>query len=83
MLNSSRIFVSIRNVQIHWLITLHASVVLDEAGTTTLNLNSTTGLVLNVLHVLTTLANNLSSKVKTRDWFEVNREALFRPFALF
>jgi len=76
------ISVDVRNVQIHRLITLHASIVLDEAGATALDLNPATGLVLNVLHELTSLANNLRSKVETRDWLEVNRETLFGPFAL-
>ena len=69
-------------MQIHWLITLHASIVLDEAGATALDLDSAAGLILNVLHELTSLAHNLRSKVETRDWLEVNRETLFGPFAL-
>jgi hypothetical protein len=35
-----------------------------------------------VLHISTTLANNLSAQVKAGNWFEVNWNTLIRPFAL-
>lgn len=77
-----RISRDLRNMEIHGLIALLASVVLDKAGATTLDLDAAASLLLNVLNIGATVADNLSTKVETRDRFEVDRNLFFGPFTL-
>lgn len=69
-------------MKVHLLITLLASTMFHEARPTTLDLDSASSLLLNVLDIRTSMTNNLSTKVKTRDRLEVNRDLLLGPFAL-
>jgi hypothetical protein len=68
-------------MKIHLLIALHASVLLHEAAASALDLYSALGLLLDVFHVLTSLADDLCPEIETRDRLEFDRDALFRPFA--
>jgi hypothetical protein len=72
-----------RNVKIHVLIALLTSPVFHESRATALDLDTASGLLLDVLHIRTSMANNLSAEVKARKRFEIDRDLLFRPFALF
>lgn len=54
-----------RDVQIHLLITFSASLMLHEARATALDLDTTSGLLLNVLDIRPTLSYNLSTQVET------------------
>lgn len=71
-----------RNVQEHRLITLLASARFNESRAAALDLNTAAGLLLDVLHIRTTLANNLSTQVKSRNGLKINWNTLIRPFAL-
>lgn len=55
----------------------------SEAGPTSFDLDFAVGLLLNMLHVRSTLTDNLGSQVETLDWFKVNRNSLLRPFPLY
>jgi hypothetical protein len=70
-------------MQIHVLIALAASALLQEAGATALDLDAAPGLLLNVLDVGTAMANNLRSEIEARNWLEINGYLLFGPFALY
>lgn len=54
---------------------------LKEATASALDLHTTPSLLLNVLHIGSALANNLSAKVEPWNGFEIDRDALFRPLA--
>lgn len=69
-------------MEVHCLVTLTVSARLDEARAAALNLDSAASLLLDVLHVSATLANDLSTQVESGHWFEINRDSLIRPFAL-
>lgn len=69
-------------MQVHWLVALCACTVLHEAGAPTFDLDTTSGLLLDVLHIRSAMAHDLGSEVEARHWFHVDRYALFRPFAL-
>ena len=71
----------VRNVQVHLLIALHLSVVLLESTATSLDLDSATRLLLDVLDVRSTSSNDLGAQVETRDRLEIDRDALLRPLA--
>ena len=71
----------VRNMQVHLLIALHLSVVLLESTATSLDLDSATRLLLDVLDVRSTSSNNLGAQVETRDRLEIDRDALLRPLA--
>jgi hypothetical protein len=71
-----------RNVQVHRFITFTPSAVLHEARTTTLDLYTAPSLLLDMLDIRATVPDDLCSKVKARDWFEINWNPLLRPFAL-
>jgi hypothetical protein len=71
-----------RNVQIHRLVTLLSCTVFHESRASALDLNSAASLLLNMLHICTTVAHNLSSEVKTRNRFKINRDLFLRPFSL-
>jgi len=55
---------------------------LHESGSTAFDLNAASSLLLDVLHIGTAMANNLSTKVEARKWFEVDGDLLFWPFTL-
>lgn len=69
-------------MKIHRLVTLTISARLNEARAPAFDLHSAARLLLNVLHIGTTLTDDLGSQVKTGDWLEINSNALIGPFAL-
>ena len=71
----------VRNVQVHLLIAFHLSVVFLESTATSLDLDTATRLLLNVLDVRSTSSNDLGAQVETRDRLEIDRDALLRPLA--
>jgi hypothetical protein len=66
----------------HRFITFTAGRLFNEARITALNLNAASSLLLNVLHISTTLTHNLSSQVETGDWLQVDGDTRIGPFAL-
>ncbi len=48
-----------------------------------LDLDTTLGLLLDVLHICATVANNLGTQVEAGDGFEVDRDLVVWPFFLF
>lgn len=71
-----------RYVQEHRIVAFALRAVLDEAGTTALDLDAATGLLLDVLHIRTTLTNDLGTQIKPGNRFEVDWDALIWPFPL-
>lgn len=53
-----------------------------ETRATSFDLNSATRLLLDMLNIRATLANYLSTKIKTRNRLQVNRNPFLRPFPL-
>ena len=70
-------------MKIHVLITLTISTRLHEPRATALDLDAASSLLLDVLHVSSSMTNNLSAKVKARNRFKVNGNLLLGPFTLF
>ena len=70
-------------MQEHRFIAFPASARLDEARAPALDLNAAPRLLLNMLHVGTALADNLSTQVEPRDWLEIDRDPLIGPFTLY
>jgi hypothetical protein len=70
-------------MQIHVLITLFTGSMLHETRTSSLDLNTTSGLLLNMLDVGPSMTNNLGAKIEAGNWFKINGDLLLRPFALF
>jgi hypothetical protein len=69
-------------MQIHILIALSASALFHESRATALDLDTASSLLLDVLDVRTTMANNLRTKVEARNGLEIDRDLLFGPFTL-
>lgn len=69
-------------MQIHRFIAFGSSVVLHEARSTTLDLDTASSLLLDVFDIRTTLAYNLSTEVEANDRLEVHGDLLFGPLAL-
>lgn len=69
-------------MQEHGLIAFALSAVFDEAGATALDLNTTTGALLDVLHIGTALADDLGPQVESGDRFKIDGNAFLWPFAL-
>ena len=69
-------------MQEHGLVTLLASVMFDKARTATLDLDLAVGFLLNVFDIDTLVSHHLSTKVETRNEFEVDWDFFFRPFSL-
>lgn len=69
-------------MEVHRLVALLASVMLDKAGATTLDLDAATSLLLDVFNIGTTVADNLGAEVETRNGLEVDGDLLFGPFTL-
>jgi hypothetical protein len=59
----------LRNMKVHWLVTLSASALFHKARATALDLNLAPRLLLYVLHVGTSLSDDLGTEVETRDRF--------------
>lgn len=69
-------------MQIHWFIAFLVSAVFLESRSAALDLDTAVSFLLDVLNVLTSLANNLRAQIKARDGFQVNWNAFFGPFWL-
>jgi hypothetical protein len=54
----------------------------SEARPPAFDLNSATCLLLDVLHILSTMSYNRCTKIKTRNRLQSNGYFFFRPFAL-
>jgi hypothetical protein len=66
----------------HVLIALMIGGCFEVAGTAALDLDTTSGFLLDVLHVGTAMTDYLSSQVETVNRFEVNGNLLLGPFPL-
>ena len=69
-------------MQIHWLVAFSSGAMFNEARSATFNLDLAASLLLDMLNISTTLPDYLSTKVKSGNWFEVDRKPFFGPFAL-
>lgn len=72
----------LRNMQIHVFIAFLTSTMLHKSRTTSFNLNAASRLLLNMLDVGTSVTDNLSSKVESRNRFEIDWDLFLGPFAL-
>jgi len=68
-----------RYMQIHGLVALLSRAMFHETGSTTFYLHTATSLLLNVLHVSTSVAYNLSPQIEPWKRLKVNRNAFFGP----
>jgi hypothetical protein len=66
----------------HGFIAFPAGVSFHKPGATALDLDLAAGTLLDMFHVCAALSDNLSAKVETRDWLQIDRDALFGPFTL-
>src|SRR5689334_21678030 len=71
-----------RHVEVHGFVRLLAGAVLHEATTTPFDLHSASGLLLDVLDVGATLADDLSPQIETGDIFHIQENSLLWPFTL-
>lgn len=69
-------------MQEHGFVAFALGAVFNEARATALDLNAATGLLLDVLHIRTALADDLRAQIETGDRFEVDGDALVWPFTL-
>ena len=73
---------NLRNMQVHWLIALLAGTVFHEPRPSSLDLDATSGLLLNMLHVRTTVTYNLSPQIESWNGIKIDWDSFFGPFAL-
>ena len=69
-------------MQIHGLVALHLGISLGEPRAAALNLDTATCFALYVLHIGSTMSNDLGTKVETRNRLQVNGNTFLWPFAL-
>lgn len=69
-------------MEVHWLVALTVGARFNKSRTTALDLHSAASLLLDVLHISTTLPNDLSTQVEAGNWLKINGNSLIRPFAL-
>jgi hypothetical protein len=74
---------NLRDMKEHVLIALAPCRKLQVARTTALDLDTASSLLLNVLHVGTTMTDNLSPQVESGNRFKLDWDLLLGPFALF
>jgi len=72
----------VRNVQVHRFIALAVGAVFHEAGVAAFDLYTAASFLLNMLYVLSAVAHDLGAEVEARNWFEVDGDTFFGPFAL-
>jgi len=70
-------------MQVHIFIAFLTSTMLHEPRTTSFNLDTASSFLLDVLDICSSVADNLSTEIESRDWLKINRNLLFRPLALF
>lgn len=81
--NMERIMVRcIRDMKEHVLIALVVSGCFEVARAAAFDLDTTSGFLLDVLHIGTAMADHLSSQVETVNRLEIDGNLLFRPFPL-
>ena len=73
----------LRYMKIHIILTLAIRRSLEIAGTAALDLYPAASLLLNMLHIRTTMPNDLGAQVETWDRLKVNWDASLGPFTLF
>lgn len=66
----------------HFVVAFLPSGSFEEAGSTTFNLYSATGFLLDVLDVRAAMADDLGAKVKPRNGLKANGDTFLGPFAL-
>lgn len=71
-----------RYMQEHRIVAFALRAVFDETGATALDLDTAAGLLLDVLHIRTTLTNDLGAQIKPGNRLKIDWDALVRPFAL-
>lgn len=69
-------------MQIHCFVALLIGARLQKPRTTTLDLDTAPGLLLDMFDVCTTVTDDLSAEVKAGDRLELDRNLLLGPFAL-
>ena len=71
-----------RNVEVHRFIALAVSAMFHKTRISPLDLNATSGFLLDVLNVGASMTHHLCSQVEAWDGLQVDGYPLFRPFAL-
>lgn len=69
-------------MQIHGLVALSPSALFHETGIAALDLNAAACLLLDMLDVCTSMADDLGSEVEAWDRFKIDGNTLFGPFTL-
>ena len=70
-------------MKIHILIALSTSTVLHESRAAALYLDTASSFLLDMFDIRTTVSDNLSTEVEAREGLKIDRDLLFRPFALY
>ena len=63
---------NIRHMKVHWLFAFLTSAVFEETRPLTLYLNATSSFLLDVLHISSAMANDLSSKIEPWERVELD-----------
>lgn len=69
-------------MKIHVLVTFTPCPVLHKSRTSALDLDTAPSFLLYVLHIGPAMTDNLGPQIEARDGLEIDRNFLFRPFAL-
>lgn len=69
-------------MQEHILVALKAGSLLEVTGAATLDLDPASGFLLDVLHIASAMANNLSTKIESRNRLKSDRDLFLGPFTL-
>lgn len=72
----------IRDVKVHILVTLTVRCCFQISRATALDLHAASSLLLDVLYVRSAMTNDLSAKIETRGWFQINGDLFHTPFTL-
>ena len=78
-----RAFLDLRDVQEHFVLAFLSRGILNVSRTATLDLHATSGFLLDVLDIGTTMTHHLSAEVEARKRLETDSETLLGPFALY
>lgn len=69
-------------MQIHGLLALLVGAVFHESRTSSLDLDTASSLLLNMLHVRTTVPHDLGPQIEPWDGIKIDWNSFLRPFAL-
>lgn len=69
-------------MEIHGFVGFLASAVFHESRAAAFDLDSTSGLLLDVFDICSALANDLRAKIETGNVLHVDWDSFFRPFSL-